>query len=399
MKHLQLFEEYTSQQLEIPFSDKEILNNQELIKLAGKDNIVYESKNFIVVKPRNYDDVKILFNNTEWSEEYYKTNFNIYINIDKRSNEKTLFNFYNSDFIDKDDENISLFEFFEQNSELLEFYGDMVNCNNTKPAIIEENNEYWAITSGYEDYADYFDVDDNVQKEFIPSMLSGDYNQYFYYESKYYDIDDYGIKADDKNLLYLKIILLLETKNNEDDYDYDINDIDDYDDVVNIINDYYIDDLKDHLKRIICKANEMADSDAAYNKITNSIYDFFGLELGSAKWQTYKNNDCLWIKFKSKLDACYAKMVVRDLDDSYSENDKTTFKYSSPYNGYDGLGDNKDKNEYFNSELSDTISEYDNVDSNLVELCYKNWDELKNISQDEILRKLDTILMADAYDI
>ena len=93
MKHLKLFEEYTSQ-LEIPFSDKEIHNNQELIKLAGKDNIVHESKNFIVVKPRNFDDVKILFNNTEWNEEYYKSNFNIYINIDKRSDEKTLFNFY-----------------------------------------------------------------------------------------------------------------------------------------------------------------------------------------------------------------------------------------------------------------------------------------------------------------
>ena len=59
MKHLKLFEEYTSQ-LEIPFSDKEIHNNQELIKLAGKDNIVHESKNFIVVKPRNFDDVKII---------------------------------------------------------------------------------------------------------------------------------------------------------------------------------------------------------------------------------------------------------------------------------------------------------------------------------------------------
>lgn len=395
MKHLQLFEEYTSQQLEIPFSDKEKLNNQELIKLAGKDNIVYESKNFIVVKPRNYDDVKILFNNTEWSEEYYKTNFNIYINIDKRSNEKTLFNFYNSDFIDKNDENISLFEFFEQNSELLEFYGDMVNCNNTKPAIIEENNQYWAVTKGYEDYADYFDVKgSNVRDKFITNMLSGDYSEYFEYETKYYDIDDYGIKANDENLLYLKIILLLEAKNNED-YDYDINDIDDYDDVVDIINDYDIDDLKDHLKRIICKANETADGDAAYNKITNSIYDFFGLELGSAKWQTYKNNDCLWIKFKSKLDACYAKMVVRDLDDSYSENDKTTFKYSSPYNG----GDDKVKNEYFNTELSDTISEYDNVDSNLVDLCYKNWDELKNISQDEMFNKIDLLTKSTKYNI
>ena len=36
MKHLKLFEEYTSQ-LEIPFSDKEIHNNQELIKLAEKE--------------------------------------------------------------------------------------------------------------------------------------------------------------------------------------------------------------------------------------------------------------------------------------------------------------------------------------------------------------------------
>ncbi|MCK9417312.1 hypothetical protein M0Q97_11750 [Candidatus Dojkabacteria bacterium] len=397
MKHLKLFEEYTSQQLEIPFSDKEIQNNQELIKLAGKDNIVYESKNFIVVKPRNYDDVKILFNNTEWNEEYYKTNFNIYINIDKRSDEKTLFNFYNSEFIDKDDDNISLCEFFEENSDLLLFYGDIVNCNNTTPAIIEENNEYWAVTSGYEDYADFYNVGHNTRKEFIPDMLRGDSFEYFEYESKYYDIDDYGIKPNDENLIYLKIILLLEAKDN--DYDYDITEISDYDDIVEIINDYDIDELKDYLKRIICEANENADADAAYDKITDYVYDFFNLEPKSAKWQTYKNNDSLWIKFKSKLAACNAKMVVSDLDDSYSENDKTTFEFSSPHNGYGGLGDNKNKNDYFNSGLSDTITEYDNVDSKVVELCYKNWNELKDLTQDEIFNKIDILMKAKKYNI
>jgi hypothetical protein len=398
MKHLKLFEEYTSQQLEIPFSDKEIHNNQELIKLAGKDNIVHESKNFIVVKPRNFDDVKILFNNTEWNEEYYKSNFNIYINIDKRSDEKTLFNFYNSEFVDKDDDNISLCEFFEKNSDLLEFYGDIVNCNNTTPAIIEENTEYWAVTSGYEDYADFYKVDRDTRKGFILDMLSGNHFEYFEYDLSNYDIDEYGIKLNDKNLLYLKIILLLETKDNED-YDYDISEITDYYDIVEIIKDYDIDELKDFLQRIVCRANESADADKAYNEITDYIYDFFGLELGSAKWQKYKNKDCLWIKFKSKLAACNAKMIVSDLDDSYSENDKTTFEFSPPYNGYNGCGDDKVKNEYFNEDLSETINEYDNVDSKIVEFCYNNWDDLKNLPKNEIFNKIDISMKAKKYNI
>jgi hypothetical protein len=68
----------------------------------------------------------------------------------------------------------------------------LVNCSNTTPAIVKENDEYWAVTNGYEDYANFYKVDNNIRYDFIPNMLSGDYMEYFNYESKYYDIDEHN---------------------------------------------------------------------------------------------------------------------------------------------------------------------------------------------------------------
>lgn len=380
MKYLKTYEEH---QLYLPFD------------YADQRN-VFENDRWMVIKPTNYEDLVKLSNGTEWTYQSYKNfNFNsdyFFVNINKINKEKSYFNLYQSHFYDNDDNEIdNLKEFFDINTDLLKFYGEIINCENDSPAIIKDNNEYWMIVDGYTDFVDYFKTDRDVSANFIKDMLEGDSYEYFNYSlSDFKDIENYSIKLNIENLNLLRFILKIEQIYNND-FDYNINEIKDYDDVSNIICKYDIDDLKDIFSNCICMSTEYAEGDKCYEHIKDLIFDFFSLNSKSAKWEYYKGGKYqkLFIKFNNNNAAYNAKLRIKNYDDSYNEDDDSYIKYSVPYYGYSP--ESKTINYYFNDELSNKIDEYTPENYSKEEfITYLNiWNKLN----DEEKKKIDNELM------
>jgi hypothetical protein len=379
------------------------------LPIKYKDETVFHNNNWLVVKPKKFETLLDLSEGTEWSilnirdkyyagafkPENYQMNDNIYVNINKKTGSKLLFDFYKSHFYDNDQEDIYLKDFFDNNKDLFNFYGEVVECSN----IIKDGNDYWIVVDDNEWFADFYEIGNgrnDVSEKFIKSVLSDDAYEFFeHYEGV--DLDEYGIDADDDTLILMKVILLLEKE--KSDYDYEIEDISDYDDVVDIAKENDIDELKDLLIRAISDAKSSAEESEAFEQITDAFYDFFNLEVGSAKWENYKNSKYhkLFIKFKSKESAYYAKFRIIGYDNSYYD-DK--IEYSSPYYGYSG--DDKVKNKVFNSQIFDRISEYFN-NYEVIDKYYKLWKLIKTddpkIDEEEILKKIKLQLDMERYNI
>ena len=120
-----------------------------------KETVFHNSK-WLVIKPKSFETLLSLSEGTEWriknintkyhavnnfKPEQYPLNDSVYVNIDKKTNERYLFDFYKNHFYDNDEEDIYLKEFFEKNKDLFNFYGEIVECSD----IIKENNDYWKI--------------------------------------------------------------------------------------------------------------------------------------------------------------------------------------------------------------------------------------------------------------
>ena len=209
----------------------------------------------------------------------------------------------------------------------------------------------------------------------IKKVLAGEGLEIFSYSYSDFDIKDWPyLTLNENNLLLLKIILRFEKE--ENDFDYDIHEIDSFRDILDIISENDIDDLESLLSGILCRSNELADGDCAYEHITNEIYDFFKFEMGSAKWQDYKGTEMFFIKFKSESDAFSAKFKIMNYDNSYE--DDRVIEYSPPYNGYSA--DSKSVSEYFNNELSE--NDLESLNSEAIFDYYNYWQKIKKANPD-----------------
>lgn len=341
------------------------------------------------------------------NSKFETTNFTIskigvedYEAIDKRDNKKYYFDFNRCEFVDENENQFYLKEFLDDNSDLFNYFGEQINCVDVK----EENGEYWMVVSDYKEFESYFELDSRTRNDLIKIVLAGEGYEIFQYDSSDFNIDENNFKLDKDDLLTLKIILRLEQSKNEDDeYDYDVNDVKDYRDIADIVENYGIEPLEIILKMSIREGHESADSDAAWEEIIDEIYKFFNLVDGSAKWKSIgQKNDYLWIKFKSKSDAYYAKFKINNYDDSWSD-DK--IKYSPPYYGYNGKSEDVERS--FNNCLPDRLPDYDDFSDNItyseIEEHEEFWKEIKKdnpkLSDDEIWDEIEFKLDAKKYNL
>lgn len=379
----------------------------------SKDKIerVFENENWLIVKPKTYKAFCYWGQNTEWSaadgnHQYYFNEGYTYINIKKETplfpemESKFYFNFYSGDFYDKDDNDIYLKDFFEENTDLFNFYGQHLKCDN----IVEDMGDYWIICEEYSYFADFFRLGRSTRNDLIKKVLVGDSFDIFQYNSTDFNIRDCDIDLKEDQLLILKIALRLE-KDADSEIEYDINDIKNYDDIVEVVKDNNLESIERAIQGAIAEGQEGADANAAYNDITDEIYKFFGLEMGSATWKqtTGYKNFALWIKFKTKGDAYHAKFIINKYDDSYEDD---VIKYSPPYNGY--YGESKDVEEGFNECIFDKLEwGYDAYSNNItysqIDDYYKQWKKTKELNpdytDDEIAKDVQFLLDAKRYNL
>ena len=329
------------------------------------------------------------FENDHWIVT--KLAANDYLIKSKVDDEEYSLDFNRDEYYDKDDEEIYIKEFLDENNDLYHVIGDDIKCN----FIFKDGDDYWVVVSVYEDFESYFKSERNRRDDYIKKVLSGDAYEIFSYSSGDFDISE-DIDADDEVVLTLKIILRLKQYEDEDgdDYEYDVADVKDYSDVVSIVREYGFDDLKKLLKRCICVGHENADADEAYKDLTNSIYDSFNLQLGSAKWQKINPTDkyeALWIKFKDKGSAIYAKFIINNPNNDWDD-DKIDF--STPYYGYSG--DRKTIIEVFNNEFHESMCDYFSDECKEITKIEELWKEMSKESDfkeekfwDDINMRLD----------
>lgn len=360
-------------------------------------DIVFNNDKWIIIKPSTYESCCYWGQDTDWrvsdgSHEYYFSKES-YIVIEKESNDRYFLNFHSGDFEDKDEGKIYLKEFLDKDSVLYNFFGERIKCDHVK----EVNGEWWVVVSDYDFFESYFKLDSRTRDDLIKDILGGD-PRISYYEMKYIDITNENVELTEDNLLYLKITLRLEQDRNG--YEFDINDIKNYDDIAKVVDEYNINNLKKAIKSAFCEAHEGANNSAAWNDVIENIYNFFGLENGSAKWETtegYKYQ-ALWIKFKSKSDAIFAKFIISNYDDSFDD----IIEYSPPYYGY--IGESEDVESGFNECIEDKISDYyDKSSIEQINNYYEYWQEEKkknpNATDDEIAEEVRYLLDAKKYNL
>jgi len=377
------------------YSFKEI-NESNLEQTKNDLTILFEIENWKIEKANSFEAL------TEWSEDgninmsSYKGNFeNLFLNTNKKTDDKIVFDFDRGDFYTLDDDNIDLKETIEDNTELLNFYGENLNCKN----IVKDDDEYWLVIDDYKFFVDYFKVDSNTSNDLISTVLSGDSYDIFDYHNTEFSITE-SMKLSKDNLDLIKIILALELINNG--YDYDIDDIDDYSDAVDIIEENEMEEFKDILLNCIRSGHESADADEAWNDIIKEAYSFFNILKDSNKWEYHNNSKekMLWIKFENSTDAYKAKFIINKYDDSYQDD---VINYSQPYYGY--TGDIKNIIETFNEVLPDKIYEYgsDTVDRDDISDSYDIFTEQKEKNPDikvsDIIENLKMYLDTKKFNI
>ena len=369
----------------------------------------FEDQKWIVIKPKSYESLLSYSEGTEWhienvdvkyysnyssSPNPYRYNNKIYINIDKQKNVKYLFDFETEKFYDNNgDDDVYLNDFFDKNPDLMNVYGEIINCSN----VVKDNGEYWIVMDDYDDFEPYFTVSHGVRSDYIKTILMGDANYLYEYSPSDFKFNE-DVIVIDNNIQLLKMILRLEKIYN--DHDYDLNDVKNYDDITEIIKEYDLDELKKIIRRTVCESHENADADEAYAQTIEKIYDFFGLVDGSADWKSYNNKDHLWIKFDSKESAYKAKLIITNFNNSY-EDEK--INGDPPSYGYDA--NYKDICDQFNSILPDRLDEYesDNLDSETIFKYFDKLDSIKeknpDISEDDIVKEIELLINSEKYNL
>lgn len=369
---------------------------------------IFENSRWLVIRPKSYDSLLSWSQDTGWnienvnakywsgygSTEKYRFNDKIYICANKQNDKKYLFDLDVEKFYDNNGDDIYISELFDNNTELITVFGDIIYCSD----IVKENDEYWIVVEDYSDFEPYFKLDSRIRKDYIKDVLSGDIISDYDYDDFDIDVD---VNLDKDNIGLLKMILRLEQLfDNDGDYDYNVDEIEYYDDITTIIDEYRLGELKKTLKKCICEINEISNSSLAYDDTVDRIYKFFNLVDGSAKWEKYNNKDVLYIKFSTKLDAYKAKLIMTNYGDSYSDE---KIDGDPPYNGY--YPDAKSFNESFNNTLPDKVADYNsgNVDSDIIFEYYDLWIETTKenptMSIDDIMQEINLKIDAKKYNL
>lgn len=369
-------------------------NNSKFDEYKNEFDVIYDSEKWLVTKPKSYEALKYWSKDGNINMDSYKNKYtNLFLNTNKTNESKVVLDFNNKDFFTLDDEEIYLMDLFDENKELLELYGKNLNCKN----VVNKDNEYWLVINDYTFFSDYFKVDNNTRDDLIKLVLSYEAYSIFSYSPSDFEINE-NIDLNDSNLEILKLILLLESIN-DDEIEIDIDEITTYSDIVDVVKEYDLDVFKTILKDSICSAHEAADEAEAFDDIIKTAYKFFNLSKESATWENNGAADSiLYIKFNSDIDAYKAKIIINKYDESYNDDNKIS--YSPPYYGYSG-----DINDSFNDIIRDKIYEYDSdfvkyQDISETEDFLKEKKETNpNILMSEIKDEIKMILKSKKYNI
>lgn len=360
-------------------------------------DIVFDNEDWLVIKPSNYKSMCYWGQDTDWrlsdgNHEYYFVKNKCYVIINKEKNNKWFFNFNDNEFLDSHENQIYIREFLDNDKSLYNFFGDQIECKE----IVEVGGEWWFVIDEYSYFEDFFELSSKTRSDLIKLILGDETWQIFQYDSNSFNISDEYIKLEDKNLILLKTVLFLEQKHNN--YDYNILEIKDYRDVVSVIKENDLESIESVIQRSIREGHENADADAAWEDIVDEIYDFFNLVDGSAKWDYYQGStsQMLWIRFKNKYAAIYAKYRISNFENEWDD----MIKYYPPDYGWYGKSETVQK--VFNEVLLDRIDEYDDhIDSYEIDKYYGLWKKLKDegMKEENILNELELRINVEKYNL
>lgn len=344
--------------------EEDYFSNKKLEKKIKKEETdkVFENDNWLVVIPKTHRAACYYGKNTQWCtaskdddsvfNEYNKQG-NLYINTNKKTNEKYQFHFETNQFMDERDEPIMLFEIIKSDDELYNFYEDKFKNTNIKK---ENGDWYFYANNGWEYFISYFKIPNKYRDDVIKLILNGEGRELFDYDLYSFNLDDYCyLNISDKNIKYIKNIIQ-KMKDDENIKQEDIDNIKDFDDIIEVIEEYVLDGLKQGLINIVCHATGYADESNAYNSIVGDIMEHFGFEKAVDWVKRHKNDEydtTLRIKFKSEMDAKKTTIMLFQINDPDYDNDDLFLSYDPPYNGYSG-----DVNEYINDVITDGLEQY-----------------------------------------
>lgn len=326
--------------------DDDLLSNRELerkIKSEESEKL-YEDDEWVVINPKTERASCYYGKGTQWCTaadrsnnmfDYYHDKGNLYININKKTGDKYQFHFENQEFMGANDNPIDIYEFFQKNDNLAEFYmdereGTYDNKYYDEGITIQEHDgKYGFKVSDWSSFSHKFKGD--ISEDFIENVLSGMGSEYFFMEDGSY-LYEYHI--DDINEENQADIEKITGKSFEESVEDDFSETDEEDLV------------KDIIQRAMTSAQEIANKADAYNKLTDAIIDHYNIDKDGIEWK----DDSLFLPFigNSKLKA-FIFLLASGNDYEYEDD----IDYNSPYYGYDGDFDVS----YFNELLSDQLYE------------------------------------------
>ena len=309
------------------------VTNSEKANDAKKDaKKVYEDHKWIVVVPETEAASCYYGANTQWctaSKNYnhfdqYNKQGPIYININKETKEKFQFHLESDQFMDEEDSQIDLKDFFYINKNLAIFYRNLWRDRLYKENFIfqDENKNCYRLVNDYSYFADYISTS-NVSSSYINAILSGDANEYF--ETYYGQFEGYMLHYLNKKNEDEIIKKLKEEGEWDDDDDLEDN-IKKSDEISNVVSDAYSDAIRS------------ASESAGFNDIINAIKNHFDF------------SEMVWVgeKLKCTYRSCPDPLtLIKDYE--YEEDDEKLIQYSG--NPPDGDIDK----EYFNELVGENL--------------------------------------------
>ena len=314
------------------YEDKPVTNSEKANDAKKDAKKVYEDHKWIVVVPETEAASCYYGANTQWCTasknnnyfDHYSKEGPIYINIDKETKEKFQFHLESDQFMDEEDSQINLKDFFYINKNLAIFYRNLWRDKIYKEHGIfqDENKNCYQLVNDYSHFADFISTS-NVSSSYINAVLSGD--GYEYFETHYDQFEGYMLYELNKT----NEDQIIEKLKEEGVWDDD----DDLEDNIK-----KSDEISDAISNAYSDATQSANESAASNDIINAIKDHFDF------------SEMVWVgeKLKCTYRSCPDPLTfIKDSD--YEDDDDSLIQYS----GNPPEGD-IDK-EYFNELVGENL--------------------------------------------
>ena len=251
---------------------QEVRDRQKARKNADLENEakkVYEDSNWEVWVPLTYAASCKLGQGSSWCTastesdyyyNYYKKSYggNYYININKQDpDEKYQFHFESGQYMNIDDEEIDLSDFFKENPSLKPFYSDIMFNSYVKSWGIGEDGK---ATVDVDTIARQLSQDDrDIGESFLKACFSGDLIDYFDDYGNYstaYDVENALDYVDDKNSDTLTEMVGTSPDSSE---------------FMDIVEDEYP-EVYEALLRAVSEGISIGAEDECYHDFENSLY-------------------------------------------------------------------------------------------------------------------------------